>query len=204
MVGKYENTCAILIKSRRYNKNKNKMKRLFFALLALGLAMVFTQCEEKKSDNRTIITKKIQYDVPIVNKEPDYDWWIKNIEGSDRESLLNNIFDRVLAGDVQAYDYFNKPLSIDAVKRILADTVYLTLMRPVEPFNEYDTMIIHNIEPNQVSLLRFLEEWKYDENNLKIDKKIFAISPVIEMIVNDKKVTRPLFWIYTDDSILKK
>ncbi|MDT8392861.1 MAG: hypothetical protein RQ761_03395 [Bacteroidales bacterium] len=180
------------------------MKRIFFTLMVLGFILVFTQCDNSKKDNRTIITKKIQYDVPIVNREPDYDWWIKNIEGSDREALVNNIFDRVLAGDVQAYDYFHKPINVDAVKKILVDTAYHTLVRPIQPFNEYDTMIIHNIEPNQVSLLRFLEEWKYDENSLKIDKRIYAISPVIEMTVNGKKVTRPLFWIYTDDSILKK
>jgi hypothetical protein len=180
------------------------MKRIFLALVTLALVLGFTACDEKKEDNRTLITKKIQYDVPIVNMDPTYDWWIKNIEGSDREALVNNIFERALAGDVQAYDYFMEPISARQVEKMLVDTLLYTLQRPYDPYDEYDTMVIKKIEPKHVSIIRFLEEWKYDEKSLAIDKKIYAISPVLEVEVNGEKVTRPLFWIYTDDSILKK
>ena len=180
------------------------MKKVIFDLLAFGLIFTFTQCIEKEiEDTRTVITKKIQYDVPIVNPDASHDWWIRNIEGSDREEMLNNIFGRVLAGDVQAYDYFNEPLSIQQVKSLLSDTLMQILQRPVAPYTEYDTMIIRNIEPTDISLLRFLEEWKYDEKTLQIDKKVYAISPVLEVTVNGQTVTRPLFWIYTDKSMLK-
>ena len=182
------------------------MKRIIFALLAFGLVLVFTQCEEKEKedDNRTLITKKIQYDVPIANPDADYDWWVRNIEGSDREALLNNIFDKVLSGDVQAYDYFNEPLTVGQVGSILVDTLHQVLMRTTAPYAEYDTTIIRKIRPTDVSILRFLEEWKYDENTLQIDKKIYAISPVLEVIINGQKVTRPLFTVYLDDGILKE
>ncbi len=179
------------------------MKKVFFAIMALGLIIVFTQCEEEKTDNRTTITKKIQYDVPIVNTDASHDWWIRNIEGSDREVLLNNIFGRVLSGDVQAYDYFNEPLSVEHVESILTDTLIQTLQRTTAPYAEYDTMIINRIEPSDITLLRFLEEWKYDAKTLQIDKKVYAISPVMQVTVNGHEVTRPLFWIYTDESILK-
>lgn len=180
------------------------MKKLTLIILAIGLLFSFTQCTDtKEEDSRTLITKKIQYDVPIVNMDPTYDWWIKNIEGSDREALLDNIFDKALSGELQAYDYFMEPLSKKGVQRMLVDTLVQTLMRSTEPYEEYDTMIINKIEPGHVSMIRFLEEWKYDEKTLKIDKKIYAISPVLEVNINGEKVTRPLFWIYTDDSILK-
>ena len=180
------------------------MKKVIFAFLALGLVLVFTRCEEKKEDTRTIITKKIQYDVPIMNTEANYDWWIKNIEGSDREALLNNIFDKVQSGDIQAYNYFNEPLTVGQIGSILVDTMHQTLNRVTAPYAEYDTTIIRKIEAADVSMLRFLEEWKYDENSLQIDKKVYAISPVLEMIIDGQKVTRPLFTVYTDESILKK
>jgi hypothetical protein len=179
------------------------MKKTSYAFLVLGIVFILLQCTSPEKDNRTLITKKIQYDVPIVNPDATHDWWIRNIEGSDREQLLENIFQRVLEGDVQAYDYFNKPLTVGQVKSILNDTIIRTLMRPAEPFTEYDTAIINTIGPENITLLRFLEEWKYDEKNLKIDKKIYAISPVMEVSVNGRQVTRPLFWIYTDESILK-
>ncbi len=177
------------------------MKKLAFYLLALGLIFVFTQCEEKESvneDNRTIITKKIQYDVPIMNPDPNYDWWIKNIEGSDREALIKNIFERVLAGEVQAYNYYNEPLSLGQLGSIMVDTMHQTLMRNTPPYAEYDTTIILKIEPNDVTILRFLEEWKYDEITLQIDKKVYGISPVLEVLIDGQMVTRPLFWVNFD------
>lgn len=180
------------------------MKKVIFAIMATSLALVFTQCEEKAEDDRTLITKKIQYDVPIVNTDASYDWWIGNIEGADREELLNNIFGRVLSGDVKAYDYFNKPLTVAQIESILVDTMHQTLYRVTAPYTEYDTTIIRKIQASDVFILRFLEEWKYDENSLHIDKKVYAISPVLEVIIDGQKVTRPLFWVYTDESILKK
>lgn len=168
-------------------------------MLAFSMILLFTQCEQETEDTRTLITKKIQYDVPVVNVDASYDWWIENIEGTDREALLNNIFERVLAGDIQAYDYFNKPLSVKQVNSIMADTIAQTLMRSTEPYEEYDTIIIHNIEYTDVEIIRFLEEWKYDEESLKIDKKIIGICPVIKVLVGEEILTRPLFWVYFDE-----
>jgi hypothetical protein len=175
------------------------MKKFILPVLAIGLAFLFTQCEEKAEDNRTIITTKIQYDVPIVSPDVNYDWWIKNIEGSDREDLLTNIFERVLSGDVQAYDYLNKPLSVKQVETMLADTILLTLMRTTEPYAEYDTMIINRTEPMDIDMLRFLEEWKYDEESLLIDKKVLGICPVMQVVIEGRKITRPFFWVYFDE-----
>jgi len=124
------------------------MRKLFLSLLSLGLIIVFTQCEQKVDDKKTLITKKIQYDVPIANPDADYDWWVRNIEGSDREALLNNIFDKVLSGDVQAYDYFNEPLTAGQVGSILVDTMHQVLMRTTAPYAEYDTTIINTTIAN--------------------------------------------------------
>jgi len=175
------------------------MKRSIIALMALGLVLVFTQCEQKVEDNRTVITKKIQYDVPILNDNPDYDWWIGNIEGSDRDALLNNIFEKVRSGEIQAYDYFNEPLTLGQIGSILVDTLHMVLMRTTAPYTEYDTTIIKETLPGHVSMIRFLEEWKYDENTLLIEKKVYAISPVMEVMVAGEKVTRPLFWVHFDE-----
>ena len=175
------------------------MKKLFFTVLALGLVFVFTQCGQNVEDSRTLITKKIQYDVSIVNTDPNYDWWIGNIEGSSREGLLENIFKKALSGEVKAYNYFNEPLSVTQLKSMMADTIIQTLQRTFEPYTEYDTMIILPIEPTDMNMIRFLEEWKYDESNLVIDKKVIAICPVMEVMVGENKLKRPLFWIRFDE-----
>jgi hypothetical protein len=172
------------------------MKKAMLVIPALALLLMSVNCARQAEDERTVITKKIQYDVPIVNTDASYDWWIGNIGGSDREELLNNIFGRVLSGDVQAYDYFNEPLSLSRIKSMLTDTVYMSLVRPTPPFAEYDTMVINTIVPADITMIRFLEEWKYDERSLLIDKKVKAISPVMQVMVEGKTMTRPLFWVY--------
>ncbi|MEE4257563.1 MAG: hypothetical protein V2I47_11040 [Bacteroidales bacterium] len=181
------------------------MKKAIFLILISGIVFSLSCCTQKEAeDNRTLITKKIQYDVPIMNPDASHDWWIRNIEGSDREALIDNIFDRVLSGDIRVYDYFNEPLSVKDVERMMSDTTNAVLQRPYPPYAEYDTTIIYTIDRSDITLLRFLEEWKYDEQSLQIDKKVYAISPVIEMKVNGMMVTRPLFWIYMDEGFLKK
>lgn len=180
------------------------MKKTIFPILTVAMIVTLTFCAEKEvEDTRTLITKKIQYDVPIMNPDATHDWWIRNIEGSDREALIDNIFDRVLAGDVQAFDYFNEPLSIRDVESIMSDTVTEIWQRPYPPYVEYDTTVIYSIERSDVTLIRFLEEWKYDEKTLQIDKKVYGIGPVIEMLVDGRVMTRPLFWVYTDEGFLK-
>lgn len=179
------------------------MKKTFLLIAVVAAALTLAMCQPKADDTLTTITNKIQYDVPIINTDPNYDWWIKNIGGEDREALVNNIFDRVLSGDVQAYDYFNSPMSVNHVRSLLVDSIHQILMRPYEPYAEYDTLIIEEIKPSDISILRFLEVWKYDEKTLRMDKHVYAICPVIEVDVNGQKVTRPLFWVYTDEGILK-
>jgi hypothetical protein len=129
---------------------------------------------------------------------------VKNIEGSDRDALINNIFDRVLSGEIQAYDYFNEALSVKDVEDIMSDTASMIWQRPYPPYAEYDTIVIYTIERTDVTYLRFLEEWKYDEKTLQIDKKVYGIGPVIEIEVEGMMMTRPLFWIYTDEDFLGK
>ncbi|HSG68336.1 MAG TPA: hypothetical protein VK994_06505, partial [Bacteroidales bacterium] len=145
------------------------MKKLIYIVAVVAISLVLSQCVQKTEDNRTLITKKIQYDVPIINVEAGYDWWIKNIAGADREALVENIFKRVLSGEVEAYDYFDEPLSVRQVQTLLVDSVHMTLVRPYEPYAEYDTLIISEITPADISIIRFLEEWKYDEKTLAID-----------------------------------
>ena len=82
---------------------------------------------------------------------------------------------------------------------MMADTMIQTLQRTFEPYTEYDTMIILKIEPTDMNMIRFLEEWKYDESNLIIDKKVIAICPVMEVMRGENKLKRPLFWIHFDE-----
>ena len=81
--------------------------RPFHFLLFVLVAVVFNSCMQEKTQ---LVTEKIQYDVNIKSPDPDYDWWIQNLPGPQRENLVDMIMDGALSGKFQAYDYFNNPM----------------------------------------------------------------------------------------------
>ncbi len=180
------------------------MKKIF--LLTGILAVVLVSCKQKPT--KDIITKKIQYDVNIKSPDANWDWWIQNIVGPDREKLVDLIMDGALSGKFQAYDYFSDSISPAAIKWMLADTFYLTYKRSTPPYDEYDTTVIMKITRDDILRIRFLEEWSIDPNTMQFDKKVMGIGPVARRIdLSGTERWQPLFWIYTDKdfiSALKK
>jgi hypothetical protein len=148
-------------------------------VLFLTLVIFVTSCQQDKKD---IITEKIQYDVNIKSPNPDYDWWIQNLPGPQRDQLVDMILGGAQSGKFQTYDYFNKPMSAFEVSKILSDTSVLTLMGKEPPYEYYDTAIVYTIQREDILKIRFLEEWSIDPDNLKIEKKILGIAPVARRI----------------------
>ncbi|MDZ7743422.1 MAG: hypothetical protein U5Q03_17215 [Bacteroidota bacterium] len=126
-------------------------------LLLLAVSIMFSCQNRQKQDARQLIAEKMQYDVFIKNPNPDYDWWIENLPGPQREDLLEWIFDVAESGEMQVYDYFDKALSPEEVRNIGVDTIYQALMRTEPPFETYDTMITTSLEKR---ILRRSGSWK--------------------------------------------
>jgi len=156
------------------------------------------------NDTSNGIAKKIQYDVNIKSPNPDYDWWIQNLPGPEREILVEMIIEGAKSGKFQAYDYFNEPISKYDVRSILSDTVILTIERTTPPYDIYGTSIVNTVYNEDLQRLRFMEQWEINPVNLKIEKKILAIAPIAKRIdMTGVERWMPLFWIYTDDDYLK-
>ena len=168
-------------------------KTMYILILVALLAQVtLSGCNRK---GKEILASKIQYDVPIVNNDPQLDWWINNIEGSRREPFLQRLMEAVENGKVKAYDYFYKPLTPQQVKGSLSDTVYQTLMRANPPYEEYDTMVILTIDYRNINKLRFLEEWTWDPDKAFLEKKVTGFGPVITRTTAGETYNQLLFWI---------
>ncbi|MFA8449684.1 MAG: hypothetical protein ACEPOW_03200 [Bacteroidales bacterium] len=172
---------------------------LFFAFLT---AISVFSCKNK--DN-WVVTKKVQYDVQIISPDPSYDWWIQNIVGPDRDRLTDLLIEAPAKGKIKAYDYFNEPLSVDAVQKLLSDTVSVTMSRKTPPYELFDTNYIKEIKAKDIVKVRFLEEWRMDTVSLQMEKKVYGISPIIKFFDQDGKFRgyQPLYWIYTDKDFKK-
>lgn len=172
------------------------MKKLPVFLLAIVFISSLFSCMQQKKE---IVTERIQYDVNIKSPDPDYDWWIQNLPGPQREKLVENIMNGALDGTFQAYDYFNNPISSADVASILSDTTVIRLTQVEPPYESYDSTIIYNILMDDILRIRFLEEWWMNPEDLSFEKKIVGIAPVARRVVMDMERWQPLFWIYTDE-----
>jgi len=89
----------------------NTRNRILALLLSTGVIFsMMTSCGSRSSDQEILATK-IQYDVPVVNNDPQLDWWINNLEGSKREPFLKRMMEAAEKGEVRVFDYFNNPLT---------------------------------------------------------------------------------------------
>ena len=175
------------------------------SILLLIMLCPFLYACQQQGDHKELITKKIQYDVNIKSPDPDWDWWIQNIVGPDREKLVDLIIDGALSGKFQAYDYFSDSISPEDIKMMLSDTLYLTMKRAVPPYDLFDTTILMNITRDDILRIRFLEEWRIDPETMRFEKKIYGIGPVAYRIdLQGNERWQPLFWIYTDSQYIKQ
>lgn len=169
--------------------------------MSIILFMTLVSCQQ---DQKELVTQKIQYDVLIKSPSPEYDWWIQNLPGPQRENLVDMILDGALNGKLQSYDYFNQPISAYEVSKILSDTSILTLMDKEPPYEFYDTTIVYTIQRDDILKIRFLEEWRANPEKLDFEKKVLGIAPVAKRI-DPMGIERwqPLFWIYIDEEFIK-
>ncbi|MBP6977685.1 MAG: hypothetical protein PHD61_00510 [Bacteroidales bacterium] len=171
--------------------------------LALGFLFAFTilSCRHEQKD-RILVTDRIQYDVDIKTPDPDYDWWVQNIEGSKREVFIRKVMDAAYQGKVRTYSYFNEPLSPQQVREIGFRSDTLTFQRAEPPYNFYDTIVEERIHLQDITRFRFLEEWYMDPKTLVISKRVIGVAPIIRNYDQNGELRgyMPLFWIYFDEN----
>lgn len=176
--------------------------RLKFLIIIIFLGIFLSACQNQKAKT---VTRKIQYDVTIKSPNPNYDWWIQNISGPQREALVKMILEGALDGKYQAYDYFYKPISKAKVAQILFDTIHKEIQEKTPPYSQKDTIIVNHITWKNIERLRFMEEWRVNRKNLSFIKKVVGIAPVATITDATGNVRwQPLFWIFPDKNYLRK
>jgi hypothetical protein len=200
---------------RSLNKNQKKITMLKqIVSLTIGLLLlVFISCTPKGDDKSShpVLSKSIEYDVTINNfkfismcgiAESNYNWYRNNLEGSVRSAYLELLFKNALAGKLELYDMNDKLIDTNRLKVLLLASVdSITAQRTEPPYDMYDTVINKTIQPEEITALRFREEWTYDPSTMAITKKVLAIAPVWTPINMDDKgnetygKNKALFWV---------
>ena len=178
------------------------MKKIVSVVVLLASAIFIFSCRNGGESEKNIVTKRIQYDVFIQNNEPDMDWWVQNIEGSNREKLIKDIMQQVTNGQVKAYDYLSgKPYSADEIKSMMKRIDTISVERSTPPYDLVDTVLVTEIRLSEITKLRFLEEWSMNEKTLAFTKKVAGICPMVERLTDSGELRgyKPLFWVFFDD-----
>ena len=171
------------------------MKNPLIYPLLIVFAAIVVSCSNGKGE---LLTERIQYDVTIKSPEADLAWFVQNLEGPKREKLIQSIMDAARGGKFKVYDVMtNKPMTTEEALAVGTRSNMLTLQRPYEPYENYDTIITRELQLSDISRMRFLEEWYMNEKSGLITKKVIAICPVVESYTEAGELRgyQPLFWI---------
>jgi hypothetical protein len=174
---------------------------LTFAIL-IGLNSCKNSTKNSSTEpNKNLVTERIQYEVSIKTPDPDYDWWVQNIEGSKRESFVKKILDAAMEGKVKAYDSFGTLLSPKEVKETGGKNDTIVTKKQSAPFGDSIVVINNQLDIQKIYKLSFIEEWSMDPATLKFEKRILGFAPLTEKREENGDIRgfRPLFWVYFDD-----
>ena len=153
------------------------------------------------NENKEAVSERIRYDVNIINPANSREWWIENIETSKRDKFINLLLDAGTSGKFKTYGYYNDPVSSEELKKTFSRTDTLKKQKPYPPYDSYDTVVHNTINKKEITKIRFLEEWFYDNNSSSFTKKVKGINPIIrkyDEATGEFRGKMPLFWIYSD------
>ncbi len=188
--------CPVLVSDRGNGESK----------VNLALFWVFPDTTKNKESNQTLITPKIQYDVFIKSDNQKNNWFADNIETSDRENFVNKIIEIASKGKLKIYDFFDKALDKEKFQQLLHKSDTILVENPEEPGIYKPKIIKTDIDSKSITKIRFIEEWKLDNESFQFYKTVKAISLLTEVRDDSGNIRgyTPVFWIYFDNSIAPK
>jgi hypothetical protein len=178
------------------------MKKFVLMSMVLVFTISFQSCQKGGDAGKNVVTKRIQYDVSIKNADPEMEWWVQNIEGSNRDKLVKDIINQVTTGEVKAYDFMTcKPFTTEEIKGMMKRVDSISVERATPPYDLVDTVMITEIRLSDITKLRFLEEWSMNDKTLAFSKKVAGICPMVERRTDSGELRgyKPLFWVFFDD-----
>lgn len=181
---------------------KKRSILIYFSIVIWSLS--FTSCKndnQKNDKDSKVITERIQYDVFIKSPDTELEWYNQNLEGLKREDFVKTIINAAYEGKVKAYDYFNTLIPAAELKKTYNRVDTVSLQDISDPNIMHDTVIKTELDLQQITKVRFLEEWKMNPENLSITKNVIGIMLLRENYGDSLELRgySPMFWIYFDE-----
>jgi hypothetical protein len=176
------------------------MKKTHISLLVIVIFITLS-CTSK-TDGPTVFTTQIQYDVVLKNPDSISMYPHRFMDDSTRLLFLKNMIDPILAGEVTPYVWKNSrlaPASVPEFKNRFILNRTQALHDSLNPLNA-------QVDLNEVTKIRYYEEWRLHGKSLVIDKRIFAISLIRDSYTFDGEYrgTEPLIYIFYDKAFIAK
>ena len=153
------------------------------------------------SQNNVVVADKIIYKV-IIKSDSAPCKGCDNIEPSIRSYFSKKIFEDVYSGKLKAYkdEDFKQPIPLAELKNFGQSTQTITMQHPDKP-NQDTTIIVHEeFDTETIGAMMFMEQWYYSPANGQITKKIIAVAPLQEYVLDSGEATetntyKMFFWI---------
>jgi len=117
-------------------------------------------------------------------------------------SFVTILMDGLREGTITAYsplsDQFLVPITYKELLDQLESPHKVTLKRPDNPDQEFDTIIKKSFDPSDVKKIRLKEDWYFDRQRSVMEVRILGVCPVMDDIdeKGEYRGPKPLFWIY--------
>ena len=201
------------------------MKR-YFVFVALITLVALSACKNETGEERgDLVTRKIMYDVPIVNlqlddrTEKDPNWFWENLPYPAGDEFVDKLF--ADARDCEMPIYYYDPegdydhldrIPDKEVKNLFENDMKVSLPVP-DVFDEATNAYISRpnvefqLDQTRILKLRFLEEWRIDDGI--ITKKVLAVAPIFTINIGGTEAQEGYeyntvkFWFMADKKLLK-
>ena len=201
------------------------MKR-YFVFVALITLVALSACKNEAGEERgDLVTRKIMYDVPIVNlqlddrTEKDPNWFWENLPYPAGDEFVDKLF--ADARDCEMPIYYYDPegdydhldrIPDKEVKNLFENDMKVSLPVP-DVFDEATNAYISRpnvefqLDQTRILKLRFLEEWRIDDGI--ITKKVLAVAPIFTINIGGTEAQEGYeyntvkFWFMADKKLLK-
>jgi hypothetical protein len=126
---------------------------------------------------------------------------------------MEYVFRCIDNNSINAYMDSNKTIKINSTEDITLGYDTITLSRNYPPYEKYDTVVVNNMNVEDISGIRFVEDWYFDIKQQTFIKEVKAMGVLLgnynwDGLYDDKyvRLTRedeylaktPAFWIFFD------